>query len=437
MIKTYAVLSALLYPLIVLWLKRRAMRGKEDAARMRERLGHLSMSRPQGLVVWVHAASVGEANSVMPLIEVLHDAGEDIHIVLTTGTVSSASMVAKRLPTRAYHQYVPIDVPFVVRRYVKKLNPDIAIWVESEFWPNMLQQIHASNIPLYLVNARMSERSANHWRLLRSQFLRMMQWFDIVYAGSQMDKQRLHHLGVSAVQYVGNMKYDTAALPYDPKQMSQIMQNIGDRRIWLASSTHPGEEEIVAQAHRMAREVFPDLLTLVVPRHPHRSNEICELFKREKLTISKRSKEQIILPETDIYLADTMGELGIFYRLSGVVFMGGSLIPHGGHNPIEPAQLDCAIICGPHFHNFTSIVDDLMSEQAVVIVNDTDSLAEQVCELLRDHDQQEGMASRAHEAVDRQCGAVEVISKEVLLRLGRGLSQETDASDSPNDEVDV
>lgn len=418
LLRLYAILTTLAYPFLWLWLRRRAARGKEDPARLRERLGRVSLSRPNGTLIWIHAASVGEANSVMPLLQELHDGDASIHIVLTTGTVSSATQIGRRLPERTYHHYIPLDVPFIVRRFLRRLKPDAAVWVESELWPNLLRHAHRRGIPLYLVNARLSARSARRWQLVRHSFLRLMSWFDVIYAGSRQDKQRLHHLGVGAVEFAGNLKYDAPPLWSDPKQTGEIVQNIGDRRVWLASSTHPGEEKIVTEVHREVREVFPDLLTILVPRHPHRRAEIAALLKREKLTVALRSEKQIILPETDLYLADTMGELGIFYRLSGVVFIGGSLVPHGGHNPIEAAQLDCAILCGPHMQNFSHAVRELRDERALIEVQDATQLAQQVIELLRDHERQEHMARAAHAAADRGRGAAPLIAQRLLQDLG-------------------
>lgn len=418
MMKLYYWLSLLITPLLWVWLRYRAWKGKEDRTRLRERMGRVSIARPHGTLIWIHAASVGESNSVLPLIQRLHELAPSLHVVLTTGTLSSATLMNKRLPERAFHQFVPIDSPLAVGRFLRKLRPDMAIWVESEFWPNLLQMTAQQSIPLYLVNARLSERSAKRWRLARQSFLALMAHFRVIYAGSGEDKSRLHHLGVEAVEYVGNLKYDAPAPPADPVQTSEIMQNIGDRRIWLASSTHPGEEAVVAEVHQQVREVFPELLTIVVPRHPHRVEAICEAMKQHKLTVARRSKKQIILPETDLYLADTLGELGTFYRLAGVVFMGGSFIPHGGHNPIEPALLDCAILCGPHMHNFSSIVNELRKAGALIQVDTVAALSEQVVDLLRDHDRQENLATLAHEVVDAHRGAVEVISQAILSQMG-------------------
>ncbi len=414
----YRLFSYSVSPFIGYWLKRRAALGKEDNARIRERLGHLSMSRPDGKLVWIHAASVGESSSVMPLIERLLAANDALHIVITTGTVSSAKLLSTRLPERTYHQFAPVDTPSSVKRFMRNLKPDAAIWVESEFWPNLLRETHKCGVPMLLINARLSERSYQRWRFFAGSFAHMMRCFTAIYAGSPTDKQFLHQLGVARVQWAGNLKYDADVLPSDPEKTGKVLGKIGDRHVWLASSTHAGEEAFIIDAHRQIREVYADILTIIVPRHPQRGEEIATLLAQHKLTIARRSKGQVILPETDVYLADTLGELGIFYRLAGVGLIGGSLVPHGGHNPIEPAQLDCAIVCGPHMENFANIVADLQEAKALVQLATPDALAKEVLHLLRDHEAQDAMAKRAHTLVDSKRGASDMIAARVLSELG-------------------
>jgi 3-deoxy-D-manno-octulosonic-acid transferase len=414
----YRVFSHGISPFMGYWLKRRAARGKEDISRMRERLGHLSISRPEGKLVWIHAASVGESSSVMPLIERLLAANESLHIVITTGTVSSAKLLGTRLAERTYHQFAPVDTPRAVKRFMRSLKPDAAIWVESEFWPNLLRETHKCGVPMLLINARLSARSYQRWRFMAGSFAHMMRCFTAIYAGSPTDKQFLHQLGVARVQWAGNLKYDADVLPSDPEQTGKVLGKIGDRHVWLASSTHAGEEACIIDAPRQIREVYADILTIIVPRHPQRGDEIAALLAQHKLTIARRSKTQVILPETDVYLADTLGELGIFYRLAGVGLIGGSLVAHGGHNPIEPAQLDCAIVCGPHMENFANIVADLQEAKALVQVGTPEALAQEVLNLLRDHEAQDAMAKRAHTLVDSKRGASDIIAERVLAELG-------------------
>lgn len=424
MLRVYYYASLLLWPFIWLYVRVRLIRGKEDVIRLGERFGRAPLPRPKGKLIWIHGASVGESNSVVPLMNRLSELYPAMSILLTTGTKSSAKTIQGRLPERAFHQYVPVDAPRAVKRFIKHWKPDLAIWVESELWPNLVQHTHMNKIPMMLINARISKRSYSRWLRFRNAFLTLMNGFQIIFAGSDEDARLYKNLGASNVHSVGNLKYDAPTLPADPSVTSGILGKIGDRRIWVASSTHAGEEEMIAEAHVKLREVFPELLTILVPRHATRGQEIAELLARRKLTVSARSKKQKILPETDMYVADTMGELGIFYRLAGIVFIGGSLVPHGGHNPIEPAQLDCALLCGPHMHNFEGMCQYLKQEQALIEVDSAESLVREVGELLRDHDLQEAKANAAHRAVEERQGAVEPIVQNIAKMLQLPLPEE-------------
>ncbi len=406
MLKAYRILSTLLHPAIIAWLRWRTAKGKEDPKRRSERFGQANIPRPDGQLVWIHAASVGEAHSVLPLIEALCERYPQANILLTTGTVSSSTLMQSRLPERAFHQFVPVDTPLAVKRFLSYWQPDLAIWVESEFWPNLLRMTRQRNCPIVLVNARMSDRSYKRWQRHRGFITQLLNCFHTIYAGSRDDKSKFRRLGAEQTEYIGNIKYDAPKLPADPKTTSAILGKIGDRRVWLAASTHEGEEEKIAEVHRALKETYSDLLTIIVPRHAHRGEEVVQALSGQKFTVSCRSKQQVILPETDIYVADTMGELGIFYRLTGIVFIGGSLVPHGGHNPLEPAQLDCAIVCGPHMENFQGMLADLREENAITQVHTLEELQDKVLHLLRDQDMQESLAKNALNLVKTRKGVI-------------------------------
>ncbi|MCI5050581.1 MAG: 3-deoxy-D-manno-octulosonic acid transferase [Rickettsiales bacterium] len=433
-LKLYRAISFGLYPFIWGWLRWRVRRGKEDGSRLRERFGRSVLPRPAGKLLWFHAASVGESNSIIPLLESLHAAVPDLNMLVTTGTVSSSQTIKNRLPERAVHQFVPVDLPGAVDRFLKHWKPDAAIWVESELWPNMIIQTGKRKIPMMLMNARMSDRSQSRWHRFRASFHTLMKPFTTLYAGSENDLRKFKNLGISNMQYVGNIKYDAPILPADSKRTSKLLSNMGDRRIWLAASTHPGEEEIVAQAHKHLRETFPELLTLLVPRHAHRGKEIAKMLREKKLTVGRRSKNHVLLPETDIYIADTMGELGMFYRLAGIVMVGGSFVPRGGHNPIEPAQLDCAVICGPHMYNFTGICKELMAENALDQVTNVEQLEDKIAHYLRDHDAQEQQAKRALAAVKNRVGTAAILEREILTMLGFEVASEEEGEE-PSEDV--
>lgn len=417
MLSAYRILSWIISPLVAGWLFWRISRGKEDRERLKERFGCAGLPRPKGRLIWLHAASVGEANSAMPLLQHLHDHYRDAYFLLTTGTVTSSRVISSRLPERAFHQFVPVDLPWAVTLFLRHWKPDMAIWVESELWPNLIRQTHVRRIPMSLINARLSDRSHRRWQKFREFFLSLASCFSFVYAGSEEDRRKLSNLGVKNVHYAGNLKFDAPPLSADSKITSEVLANVGDRRVWLAASTHYGEELLIARVHKIVKETFPELLTIIAPRHAHRGEDIVQQLSHEKLMISRRSRSQVILPETDIYVADTMGELGIFYRISGIVFVGGSLIPRGGHNPIEPAQLDCAVICGPHIYNFQGIARELMEEQALIQVQQAQELAEVVTDLLRDHDRQERHAQAGQKAVESRRGSINPISSDLFTLL--------------------
>ncbi len=419
MLVTYRILALIAHPFLLLWLLWRAQKGKEDKTRLYERFGKARLARPSGKLCWIHAASVGESQSVLPLIEALCARSDSVHVLLTTGTLSSAKLMQARLPKQAMHQFVPIDSPLAVRRFLKHWKPDVALWVESELWPNLFAGMDARRIPRMLINARLSDRSYNRWQKFRPQFHQLMQPFKEILCGSMDDQKRLKRLGIEQAEYAGNLKYDVPALPYDTKAMGELIARIGDRRCWLVSSTHPGEDEQIVEAHKQLKETHASLLTIIVPRHPRRSKEIASLVGQKKLTAAIRSKNQTVLAETDVYIADTLGELGLFYRMVGIVCMGGSLVPHGGHNPIEPALLDCALVCGPHMHNFQEVVNAFKAAGGITQVENLEGLIKCVGTWLSDHEKQEAMAKRAHDAVDDRSGATQEIVQRVapILKL--------------------
>ncbi len=421
MLKLYRLLSLLMTPVAPLILKSRSMRGKEDPARIGERSGRAGIPRPAGKLIWFHAASMGEATSVLPLIHRLCALCPDLHILMTTVTVTSARNIAPRLPERAFHQFAPLDTPCAVRRFLVHWKPDMALWVESEFWPNMMTATRRTACPMVLLNARISAHSMKKWQRARSMIQELLGCFSLILAKSNEDASRLKNLGAQHVEMLGNLKFSSPSLEADPKIMSEMLAKIGDRPVWLASSTHPGEEEIIAEAHQKLRESYPALLSIIVPRHSRRGAEIRQMLTGIGLRIAQRSTGEAIASDTDIYLADTMGELGIFYRLAGIVFIGGSLVPHGGQNPFEPARLDCAILYGPHMDNFRDFSHELEAAQASLRIQNASDLATRVGDLLRDHERQEALAKAALKAARDTQKVLDKVSEALqpfLVRLG-------------------
>ncbi len=380
----YRTLTWPLAPLAVAYLKQRLKRGKEDPIRFRERQGVPSGARPSGPLVWVHAASVGEATAILRLIDRLLQSRPQLEILVTTGTVTSADLLERRLPTRATHQFVPADLPHWVARFLDHWRPDLALWVESELWPNLVLETHAHGIPMVLVNGRLSARSYKRWRKWPGLISPVLGAFQLCLAQDQDQAERFRSLGAREVVTVGDLKAAAAALPFDRSELLHLRGWIGSRPLWLAASTHADEEEIVARAHRSIATDHPGLLTIIVPRHPVRGETIGAMLAAEGLRIARRARSETIARETDIYLADTMGELGLFYRLAGIAFIGGSLAAKGGHNPFEASRLDCAVLHGPDMSNCAGMAAALAVGGAAETVTGAEMLAQAVSALLAD-----------------------------------------------------
>jgi 3-deoxy-D-manno-octulosonic-acid transferase len=353
----YRRASALAAPLVGPMVGRRLKQGKEDPARLDERRGIASMARPEGPLIWIHGASVGEVLAAAGLIERLREF--NVRILLTSGTVTSAAIAAKRFPPDVIHQYVPFDSPRFVARFLDHWQPGLALFIESDLWPNLLLSSAERRIPMVLINGRMSQRSFPRWRRAHGTISTLLGCFDLCLAQSDLDAERFSALGCPNVVTSGNLKLDVAAPPADPVRLDELRAAVQDRNVIVAASTHPGEEEIIGDAHRRLAAGIPSLLTMIVPRHPKRGIAIARMLATSGLRVAVRSQNELPSAHTDIYIADTIGELGLFYRLAPVVFMGGSLVAHGGQNPIEAIKLGAAILHGPHVFNFTEIYQAL------------------------------------------------------------------------------
>ncbi|CAA7618000.1 3-deoxy-D-manno-octulosonic-acid transferase (KDO transferase) [Magnetospirillum sp. LM-5] len=402
----YRALSIAGGPLIDVFLKRRMLRGKEDPARAGERRGLASLDRPDGPLVWLHAASVGESLSLLPLIERLVDGGR-LRVLVTTGTVTSARLMAERLPAGAVHQFVPVDRPAWVRRFLDHWRPGLVLWAESDFWPNLLAEIGKRHVPLILVQGRMSARSFAGWSRAPGFIARVLADFTLCLGQTPADVQRLVQLGARDARCLGNLKLAVPPLPYEPAELAALKAQIGDRPVWLASSTHPGEEAVAARVHRTLAERLPGLLTIIVPRHPERGPEVLGEVKALGLQASLRSAGEA--PDRAILVADTMGELGLFYRLAPVVFMGKSLTVEGGQNPFEPARLGAAVLFGPRMSNFPDMAPAMLAADAACQVADQDQLAEAVGRLLADPAAARAMGARALAWAEAEAGSLDQV----------------------------
>lgn len=401
MIKFYRFLTSALKPVIYLYLLKRKFAGKEDSKRFKEKFGKAATSRPKGKLIWIHGASVGESLSALPLIDKISKEYPDINILLTTGTVSSAKLVANKLPNNAIHQFIPVDTAGAVKKFLNHWSPDLSLWLESELWPNLLS-LTSQKCPIITINARMSDASFKKWQRFPSIAKTILNYFDLTLAQSQDDANKFKKLGTKKVKYLGNIKYGNPALEANPKKMGELITQIGDKTVFLAASTHSNEEYMIAKIHKSLKEKHPQLFTIIVPRHPKRTTDILNDISDLELNVSVRKKKDKINENTDIYIANTMGELGIFYRLSTLVFIGGSLVPHGGQNLLEPAKLDCVILLGKHTFNFAEITNEFLERKATIQVNDDKELKNELAKLLENSDLQQSYIENSKELVSEK-----------------------------------
>lgn len=405
----YRAVTTLGLPLIHLLIQRRILRGKEEPTRVDERRGIASIERPSGPLIWIHAASIGEAQSVLVLIEHILRISPDLNLLMTTGTVTSARIMEERLPRRAIHQYVPVDRIAWVRRFLNYWKPDLALWVESELWPNLLLESRRTGIPMALVNARMSESSHSGWLRAPALARELLSCFGVILAQDDEIAGRLENLGAGKVSVTGNLKLAAAPLPATANELITLQDSIGERPAWVAASTHRGEEEIAACVHQGLSDRFPGLLTLLAPRHPQRADEVEQTLKGMGLVVARRTRGDAIEPDTDIFLADGTGLLGLLYRVVPIAFVGGSLIPHGGQNMLEAAQLRCAVLYGPHVDNFSSIANELQAAGASRQVADAADLTQTVSELLSMPEAALAMAEAAEVAAARKQEVIDTV----------------------------
>ena len=328
---------------------------------------------------------------------------------MTTGTVAAARLLQSRLPPRTRHQFVPVDLPAAVERFLEHWRPDLAIWVESELWPNLALATHRRGIPMLLVNARLSARSLTRWRLLPGLVRPVLGAFSLCLAQDAVQADRFRRLGATAVASVGDLKSAAPALDGDPAALALLRQQIGARPLWLAASTHPGEEEIVAAAHIRIALDHPGLLTLIAPRHPVRGLAVADTVRAAGLHPARRGAGAAIAGDTEIYVADTLGELGLFFRLAGIAFIGGSLVRKGGHNPFEAARLDCAILHGPDMANCAAMAGALDAGGAALTVDNADSLAAAVSRLLTDPGERAARAKAAARIAAASSGTLDAV----------------------------
>lgn len=413
-LQTYLTVSNRLMGFAERKLQARLEAGKEDPERVGERRGEASVPRPKGLLVWFHAASVGESLSLLLLIEQMLDEFPDLNVLVTTGTRSSAEVLEARLPGEIIHQFVPLDVGPFVRRFLDHWQPDLAIWTESELWPNLITQTARRGTQMVLLNARMSKVSHDRWRWLPNAAKGVLRQFSCIFAQDASTATFLRRLGAKreTLHVIGSLKESSGALPHDEAERLHFAGLLKTRPVWLAASTHPGEEEIAADAHVMALKTSHRLLLILAPRHPERAPQIAEMLRNRGLSVAIRSEGREPDPSTQVYLVDTLGEMGLWYRLAPATFLGGSMVDIGGHNPYEPAALGSAIIHGPFVTNAPDIYARLDEAEAAIKVRDYAELGRAVIDTLQPH-HAAGLAHAAWEVTSSGAGATERALSEI------------------------
>ena len=425
LLKIYQIFSTIILPFLFFYILNRKKKSKEHPHRFLERFAITKIVKPQNCqLFWVHAVSVGESNSAWILIENLLKFSPNISILFTSTSTTSAQIIEQKIlqnelfKNRIIHQFLPVDSYFIVQKFLNHWKPRACIFVESEIWPNFIYCASKKAILSFLINARISQKSASQWLLLKKLGFNIFDYFSTIFAQSLQDKNLLQNLTKNNIFYEGNLKSQNSKLEVDEQKLQELKTQIGGRKIWLCASTHEGEERLILQVHQRLKKQFPDLLTIIVLRHPNRAGEVCELLRDIKF--SQRSKNQNIIESTEIYLVDSLGELGTFYSLVNFAFIGGSLLKIGGHNPFEAIQLNCVVISGSQVFNFAEIYADLQQKNACQIIKNSDELYEIVQKFLQNPELILPYASNAKQAIETsQNTSQKIIEKlDSILMLG-------------------
>ncbi|AIL65810.1 3-deoxy-D-manno-octulosonic-acid transferase [Rickettsiales bacterium Ac37b] len=417
----YRIITFILRPVEYLYFLYRRLINKEDKKRFNERLGKASVKRPIGKLLWIHAASVGESLSVISLLNLIKEKFPDIKILITTGTVTSAAIIKQKLSTYIMHQYIPIDNIIYVRKFLNYWKPDLSIWLESELWPNLIFEA-ATSCNLILLNARMSETSYLRWLKLPKFIESLLGQFSIIIPQSKGDIEKFQNLGAKKTIYLGNIKYSALPLSFSEPELDKLKYMIKDRKFWVAASTHRGEEEKIANVHLKLKALYPGMLTIIIPRHPSRAEFIKEMLSAKELNVVVRTNNDEIKDNTDIYLVDTLGELGLFYHLTEIAFIGGSLITNGGgHNPIEAAHHNCAIIMGPYQLNFSEICQAFKEKEAILLLESEQELTSTLQMLFENSDNRLSLALAAKNLVNEMSDIVHNVLTHLSPWIEKGI----------------
>ena len=414
----YRVATNIALPFAFNGVRRKLKAHDVPVARIEERKGHATQPRPKGPLLWFHAASVGESLSVLALITRMGEMRPELSFLVTSGTATSAALVARRLPPRTLHQYAPLDAAKPLDRFLKHWQPDAALFVESELWPQMIVRSFDAGIPLALVNARLSNTSLTNWGKRPKTFRMILSRFEILLTQTKAMGVALIKAGADPQKVQGgtDLKSTSVPLPVDPKLSAQLHKTFGNRPVWVAASTHDGEEEIVLQAHKTLLNYFPDLCLILAPRHPERGGAVQQFTQDAGLTHRRRSDGQDA-GDAQVYLADTMGELGNWYDIGKFVFLGGSLSDIGGHNPYEVAQAGLPVITGPFVRNFDETYDSLTKLGGSVTAASAHEIAAQAAKWLQDVQALKTASQAAEQFVLADTETLDTVATQLLKAL--------------------
>ena len=429
LLRLWRVCGFLLPPIAVglaLW---RLARGQEEAQRLGERFGRAGAERPDGRLIWMHGASIGEVAALLPIANHMLKQDASLHVLMTSTTRASALILKRRMPPRCRHQYLPYDTPGAVRRFLKHWRPDLALWTDSEIWPHLILSTHAAGIPMAQVGAWMSERSHRRWRWAPRTAAALLNCFALCAPRDEGAARRLADLRGQPCDGILNLKEAGTELPYDGVALAGLRAQLEGRPCWLASNTHEGEEAMLARAHARLRRRHPRLLLLLAPRRPERAAALARALAKQMERISRggadgedfrlaeiqrRSEEPVLRSETSIYVIDGFGELGLFYRAVELAFLGGTLVDKGGHNPMEPARLECFVLHGKHTAAYDSMFADLDAAGGGMEVDNEEALVFVVSRML-ENPRLRGEAAAAAEmfAASRGQGVVEEAARRL------------------------
>ena len=419
----YNTVYLLFTPFIIIYLFLRSRRAPEYRKRIGERFAYFTQPKAP-IDILIHAVSLGEVNAISPLIIEIKKKYPHAHIAVTTTTPTGSNLLRQKFADSIFHTYMPYDISFLIKRFLRKIKPKLLIIVETELWPNLLFICKKKKIPIMLANARLSEQSADKYHKLGSFMQKMLACISILAVQTKEESQRFIKLGMNEqnIRITGSVKFDIV-IPREIIDKAILLRQSFKKKknIWIAASTHEGEEEIVLKAFMEAKKVISNLLLILVPRHPERFVNVTNLCRQHQFSVALRSKNENF-EEMDIYLGDTLGELVLLYGAADLVFLGGSLIQRGGHNLLEPAALGLPIITGPHMFNFKEIAKLLLSNKGLVQIQDGHSLGETVIGLLQNGTLRNEIGSNAKRVLENNRGALakHLDILQSLINLGEG-----------------